>query len=417
MITLGNISTKNLNGNFRIEVPVTMNGETRSCWYELPDEYQNMVAEDRCDAFIAAILLPALYSGEDITCEAPVSARFLYNLNNELIPTLNAFFPRLHKISIIANNTTEQTFNGNGVGTGFSGGIDSFVTILDYFAKPIFKTLKITHLFFFNVGSHGMGHTDEELERIRKKFWARYHTLKPFSDEIGIPFIPVDSNVHSFHTLGHLEGCSLVTPGAALLFQRTIKSYLLSSGGYTHADKLNYIKKHKDSLDIACTDPWINHLYSTENIQCISTGTNEDRLSKTKRLANSDFTAPMEFLNVCGARDTIDTNCSVCEKCCMTILMLDILGKTDKFQNRFDIPQYRKYAEKRYIAKVLSMEKEDPYYSEMITYAKKVNYDLEKRTTLKDKILVRFIDSPLHNFLRKNPIIHSIGKTIKDIIG
>ncbi len=91
MITLGSIFTKNLNGNFHIEVPVTMNGETRPCWYELPNEYQNMVAEDRCDAFIAAMLLPALYSGEDITCEAPVSARFLYNLNNELIPTLNAF--------------------------------------------------------------------------------------------------------------------------------------------------------------------------------------------------------------------------------------------------------------------------------------------------------------------------------------
>ena len=96
--------------------------------------------------------------------------------------------------------------------------------------------------------------------------------------------------------------------------------------------------------------------------------------------------------------------------------MLDILSKTDKFQNRFDIPKYRKFAEKRYIAKVLSLEKEEPYYSEIITYAKKVNYDLEKRTTLKDKILVRFIGSPLHNFLRKNPIIHSIGKAIKDII-
>lgn len=416
MITLGEIAITHRNGLFRMEVPVTMDGQTRPCWYELPGDFRDMVAGDRCDAFVAALLLPALCRGEDIVCRAPVSARFLHNLNHELIPSLNAFFPRFRPVSVRAGRTTEQSFGGNGVGTGFSGGIDAFVTVLDYLVQPVFRSLRLTHLFCFNVGSNGMGKTDAELERIRGKFTARCRALKPFADEMGVPFVPVDSNVHSFHSLGHLEGCSLVTPGAALLFQKALGKYLLSSGGYDHADKLEYLRRHPASLDVSCIDPWINHLYSTENTSFLSVGTDERRFDKTKRLARSGFDAPLRHLLVCGARGSVDSNCSLCEKCCMTILMLDILGEKALLEKRFDMEKYRKLAEKRYVARVLCLADREPYYQDMIRQAERAGYDLEARTTRRDKFMVRFIGSPLHEALRNMPVVHALGKAVKGMI-
>ena len=157
-------------------------------------------------------------------------------------------------------------------------------------------------------------------------------------------------------------------------------------------------------------------MYSNENMSFMSVGTDENRFDKTQRLVNSTFDAPIRYLNVCGNYRTIDTNCSICEKCCMTILMLDIIGKTDIMKERFDIPMYRKLAEKRYIAKVLVYAKQDPYYQEIIQNARQTGYSLEAHTTLKDKLMVRFIDSPIHNFLRNITFIHAIGKAIKDKI-
>ena len=96
--------------------------------------------------------------------------------------------------------------------------------------------------------------------------------------------------------------------------------------------------------------------------------------------------------------------------------MLDMLGKVDKFQKCFDIPKYRKIAEKRYIAKILVEACREPFYKQIKDFAQSVNFDLEAKITLKDKLLERFMDSTVHNFLRKLPIIHTIGKAIKDKI-
>ena len=59
------------------------------------------------------------------------------------------------------------------VGTGFSGGIDSFATIYEHHEKPAPEGFKLTHLFFFNVGAHGIPKAPGDLEKIERQFHAR----------------------------------------------------------------------------------------------------------------------------------------------------------------------------------------------------------------------------------------------------
>jgi hypothetical protein len=380
------------------------------CFYEIAPEYAELADTETCDSFMLSMLQVAMFYGEDLHISGLVSEQLLLNLNREIIPILNAFNAQYRKINLTADRTYSRAiYNGHGVGTGFSGGVDSFFTFLNNFAHPVSEERKITHAFFFNVGSHGVSADPKELAQIHGQFESRYNYLTDYPREIGLPFIKMNSNIHRFQPSGHIENCSFVTCGAGLLFQKGLRRYLLSSGGYNYKEKFDSLLLGENK-DTSTLDPLLLPYFSTENLQFSAVETKFSRMEKLNAL--SVYEPALHRLNICYRHDELAENCSVCEKCGFTLLMLNVLGCIDQFASAFDLKKYYRM-EKYYAAKALVHASTDIYYADICRQAKERGFSLRSRTTLMNILAVKIESSRLHEALRKSAWIRKLGRWLK----
>ena len=358
-----NLNIENKNSIFKVSVEVKINNENKLLWFSVPDKYKNYVCTTQYDGFLVGLLYPAMINGEDIQIEGRVSSKLLFNINNYVIPLLCSFSEKAKKIRVTCVEKSYENFNGKGVGTGFSGGVDSFSTIYDHYELEKDSVYKINSLLFLNVGSHGW---DKE-EVIYSKFMKRYNYLKKFPEEIGLEFIPVDSNLYKFHPWGHQLTCSLTLAAGVLFVQKKYSKYFCASLGWSYLEILEY---YKDDLgkDIAIFDPILLSLLSTELLELIADGTQYTRVEKVKNIIK--YEPVYKYLNVCVSGEDTHENCSVCSKCSRTLMTLDSLNIIDNFNHLFDIKKYRKKAQKKYIAYQVLRKKTDAFAKDNIELAK-----------------------------------------------
>jgi hypothetical protein len=126
-------------------------------------------------------------------------------------------------------------------------------------------------------------------------------------------------------------------------------------------------------------------LLSTETLECISTGSEFSRLEKTLKM--SKVPDAHNWLNVCISPDvTTGKNCSVCPKCCRTLLTLEVLGITDEFKNVFNLDKWQRIR-RRYVITGLAAIDKDPYIKEIVSYAEKNNFSFKTSDFVAAKIL------------------------------
>ena len=261
-------------GWLKISAGIVCNGTESECFYSVREKYAEFADTESSNCFLVGMLYPAMRYGEDIHVEGTVSARLLYNLEHYLIPLMAMCDPRLHRIHVTADATDSCGWrDAKAVGTGFSGGIDSFTTIYEHFVQPTPEGHRLTHLFFFNVGAHGIPKKEGDLEIIERQFHARYEKLKPFADEAGLDFIQVDSDVHKFHPWGHLEVATFATASAVMFLQRGIRRYYVASSGHTYIQLWHFLGDHGrpdaiERLNMLLL-PWL----STESLELVDDGT------------------------------------------------------------------------------------------------------------------------------------------------
>ncbi len=392
-----------------LSAKISYQGKEDECFYSVPAEYADMSDLESSNCFLVGMLYPAMRYGEDIHVEGTVSAKLLFNLNEYLIPLMAMCDSRLKRISVAAQ-TTDASYRAGAkaVGTGFSGGIDSFSTIFDHFARPTPEGFKLTHLFFFNVGAHGIPKKPGDLEAIDGKFRARYVKLGAFPKEVGLPFVPVDSNVHKFHPWGHLEVATLATVSAALFLQNGIRRYYLASAGHPYIQLWHYLGEPRRPDDIAYLNAFLLPWLSTESLDFIDDGGFYDRSQKTVLV--SGYEPASRHLNVCSNHDTLDTNCSICPKCCRTLLTLEILGKIDEYKAVFDVEKYRREARRLYIAQTLVNAKREMFYRHIVDLAREKGFDLRKEVNALDLFRARMLNGRFHTFIRTNPILKRLAK-------
>lgn len=358
-----NLNIENKNSIFKVSVEVKINNENKLLWFSVPDKYKNYVCTTQYDGFLVGLLYPAMINGEDIQIEGRVSSKLLFNINNYVIPLLCSFSEKAKKIRVTCVEKSYENFNGKGVGTGFSGGVDSFSTIYDHYELEKDSLYKINSLLFLNVGSHGW---DKE-EVIYSKFMKRYNYLKKFPEEIGLEFIPVDSNLYKFHPWGHQLTHTLTSSSGILLLQNLYKKYYYASTGWNYLECFEFYKVELEK-DIGIFDPILLPLLGTESLEIISDGIQYKRSEKIENIIK--YQSIYKYLNVCVSGEDTHENCSVCSKCCRTLMTLDSIGKINEFNHLFDIRKYREKAEKKYKALQILREKKDPYARDNIELAK-----------------------------------------------
>lgn len=345
----------------------------KELWFSTDQKYENAICSTQYDAFLVGLLYPAMKYGEDIHINGLVSKKLLFNTNNYVIPLVKSFSPSCKTIKVTAENTINYNFGGSGIGTGFSGGVDSFCTIYDHYELEKDPEYKINSLLFLNVGAHGY----KDDNKAREKFKIRYNYLKKFPNEIGLDFISVDSNLHLFHPWGHQKTHTLTSVSGILFLQNFYSKYYYASAGLNYGFVIRSALNYRD-IDIgAYCDPILLPLLSTESLELIPDGTQYTRVEKTLRILN--YMPVYKYLNVCVSGDDTHENCSICNKCCRTIMTLNSVGKLDEFKQLFDINKYRKLAEKKYICKQVLNQNKDPFAKANINLAKANNVRLPNK--------------------------------------
>lgn len=397
------------NGELIVRATIAYNNTEEECFYSVPEKFAEFADTESSNCFMVGLLYPALRYGEDIHVEGKVSARLLYNLNHYLIPMMAMCDSRIHRIKVTASETDSKGCpEAEAVGTGFSGGIDSFTTIYEHFAQPTPVGFRLTHLFFFNVGAHGIPKNEGDLKVIERQFHARYTKLKPFTEEVGLDFITVNSDVHKFHPWGHLEVATFATVSAVMFLQRGVQRYYIASSGHTYVQLWHFLGEHGrpdaiERLNMLLL-PWL----STESLELVDDGTMYDRSQKTALIA--DYAPVAKYLNVCYGHDSLDTNCSVCIKCLRTLLTLEILGKLDVFGGVFDLEKYRREARRRFIAETIVSEKRNLFSGHLMELARERGIDLRSEVNALDILRARLLNGRIHSFIRNNPLLRKLAK-------
>ncbi len=409
-------------GWYRLSAAINVeNGEPlpeiqKDVWFALPEKYADeFVLPDCSDCFLLGLLYFAMRLGYDIRLEGAVSKQLVYNLKNEIMPIMNAYRPCVKPIGITVE-TMKDFQGGQGVATGFSGGIDSFATVVNNIRGNVYDDNDaLTHLFFFNVGTHGLVNSFEALERVRKKFLKRYETLKPAAQSIGLPFISIDSNLNTFLPDTVIAEVALCNSAVVHFLRKGLRKYLLSSAGYNYKELFRYIKESsvESHLDIDVISPMLCQWLGDGTLRIMPSCTNMTRIEKT--LSISEFGPAKEWLNVCNSDKTMEKNCSICWKCRGTITDLEILGKLDNFRSVFDVDLYREKYKSRDIAEIIysPTEEESIYLNSSRRYAIEHGIDLKSQSKTMDLVCAYLHQTWLYVALKKLNLL----KIVKGIFG
>ncbi len=321
---------------------------TMKLFYELDKEHMALVS-DYADAALVGLLMPAMYYGEDIHLEGKVSENIYWNISFRLQKLLQIFIPSLSQINIYAKEIItrdESMQKGHECATGFSGGVDSFCTLADYFYNPLCpKSSKVTMLTFNNVGSHWGGKKGDEL------FLKGYNELLPAATKIGLPLVKVNSNLDEFYKneseIRFIKTLVMRNASVALLLQKGVRKFLHSSGYF-----YEHIAVNSNVKSIARTEPFIFQLLSNcDTMEILSVGSEYKRVEKIEIVSN--IKESYKNLDVCTTEGTSKKNCSACIKCLETLAALDVLGILELYKELFDLKTYKKNKNKLF-GKVLA---------------------------------------------------------------
>jgi len=409
-VGLPEVSVKD--GLWRLSAPVRIESDQkesilaehqREIWFALEEQYaEEFVFPDCCDCFLFGLLYFAMKFDYDIHLKGNVSRLVVYNVNEHVVPIIAAFHAGLHTIRVSADNMKDYP-QGKYVGTGFSGGIDSFYTIVDNLRHPIYPEDKLTHLFCFNVGTHDLARSFDELEHARKKFRMRFESFVPAAREIGLPFIPIDSNVHSFLPDNVSAAISTSNASAIHFLRKGIRLYLLSSDGRNYLEQFKYLKHipWEDQVDLAHMEPLLDQWLGDRSLQVFPYGPNVTRLKKTEALL--DYKPAQHCLNVCNSVDVMEKNCSICLKCRRTMLDMELMGKLDDFRQVFDVDLYRRKFKSRDFAELLypPPEEENLYLHRARRYALEHNIDIKGQCTAMDRFCAYMHQTWFYRLLKR----------------
>ena len=376
-------------------------GVSGTCFFSTDAVNRDYVDESSSDCFLIGLLYTAMYAGCTLVLDGAVSRKLLFRIKHFLMPMLEAFFEgRLKQVEIRTGGLLSGEHpDADAVATGFSGGIDSFHTIrefyLDYDGPP---EDRVNTLLFFNVGSHGMGHDKERLAWLENKFAERRKALSRYAEEIGLPFVTVNSNIHAFMQSGHLQTSTLASLSAALFLERKLRLYYLASLGIPYHSMFYPDSKLDRDYDIEKIEDFILPHICTESFSVLSGGSAATRVQKTEAICHDPLV--QKYLNVCGNQDVVATNCSVCFKCQRTLMALEILGVLPQFSGVFDLKRFSSRERSRYIATLLNNRRKDLFLQDLYDLAGRMNYDLKSKTSIRDRLYMRFTETGLYAFLR-----------------
>lgn len=298
-LEIGAIRSERKSGHWRIVADVA----GQPIWFECADPVLSCVTE----GFGSTMLIPALHEAKRLRLPGSVSREWRQNIAR-LLPVLSEWwqYPELAPLTL-SDEAANET-NSGAIGQAalcFSGGVDSFYSLLRGSADP--RLLVFVHGY------------DMKLED-EARFSAFIPTLEAAASAAGSRAIIVRTNLREHPAF---NVCSWErTHGGAL-------------AGVCHL-----LTGSIDRMYISATyvlddeRPWgsharIDHLWSSDRLRVAQCGSEIWRHDKLRAILDEPLVR--DHLRVCWENRTPSGNCSRCDKCIMTMVVLAQAGRLQRF--------------------------------------------------------------------------------------
>lgn len=285
-------------------------GDAEEYWYDVPYAQANELSQTG-NPWLACLLPLAATLGEPLTLTLPVDSALHANAPR-LLRIWKTWYPNLFEPAVHCDVDSSPSANGgNRVGAFFSGGIDSFFTVLrSRDTAPPAERRQIQDLITVWGFDISLDQSDA-FTRLRER-----HAV--VAEKLGKDLIDVATNVRStrwqeaqWSHLAHGAGLASI---ALALERRFSAVYIAGGGGYRG---LHPWGSH------SVTDP----LFSTRNTAIVYDAVAYLRTEKIEFVAESQIA--LDALRICYETWT-DENCGTCNKCLRTMIGLDLCGALGK---------------------------------------------------------------------------------------
>ncbi|HET7270810.1 MAG TPA: hypothetical protein VFI90_06950, partial [Rubrobacter sp.] len=278
---------------------LALDGDEHSTWFTCEQGIGSV-----SDSLAALSLLPAMRVGAPLELPEPVSPRLL-----SAIPRIQDVYhawdrDRFNLVTVLTETRREKhTLPAPGVGCLFSGGLDSFYTLLKHRDK-------VTHLIFADSYDIPLRDTARRERAVS--------VARTVADELGMTLIEVHTDLQLFtRDVGVMwqdyHGAALAA--LALLFQDRLGRVMIPAS-FSYADLFPW-----------GSHPMLDPLWSTEQTAIEHSGCEATRVEKAGYV--STHPVAMKNLRVCSAHHA-DYNCGHCEKCLRTMINLRAAGASDR---------------------------------------------------------------------------------------
>ncbi len=253
--------------------------------------------------WLAAMLPLALARHEPLELEAPVDPLLLEHAQ-ALQGLWTSWYPALSPIPIAAERGAAVEPFGDKTAAFFSGGVDSFYTVLHSQAED---PGAIDELIFVRGA-------DILLDN-QTAYETAVATARDAAQELGLPLLLASTNLRSTrYRMVHWDqmGSGPLLGAIGLALESRYRRLLISSTWSGEA--LHPAGSHPE------TDP----LFSTERTSFVHYGDWADRIPKTEYI--SQYQVALDHLRVCWESPRGD-NCGHCLKCLRTMVVLEVIDK------------------------------------------------------------------------------------------
>jgi predicted PP-loop superfamily ATPase len=265
------------------------------------------------DAALAACLMPAMRAGGTLTMTDPVSPRVLRG-QREFGAVQRAWSlarefgePPLREVEVLAPARELPPRQPTGrVAAFFSGGVDSWSTVLD---NPDLTDLIFVRGVDLLPGHAGHVAVTEEVER----------RLRGAAAELGLKLHVVETNVRELaDPLIRWESYYTCPLYAAALCFEPLFDRVLFAGDTDYGTQ-----------DKRAGNRFVSRLWSSEWIEIAEDGGRFSRMERVRQIA--DHPVAQKSLRVCWENRDGAYNCGECAKCLLVMASLEVLGKRDRF--------------------------------------------------------------------------------------
>ncbi len=251
------------------------------------------------EVLVASGVIPAMCTGRELRLESALDPRFSSGVQN-IQSILAGWYDSFQRVEVVAGGRVMvPSREGKRVGLFFSGGVDSFYTLLKH--QDEITDLIFVHGFDIRLESRDICEQAEE-------------SIRRIGEQFGKRVIKVETNIRSMlDSYAHWER----THGAAL-----------AAVGHLLGDEF-------DQIYIAASDtegflsPWGSHpeldpLWSRSDLEFVHDGCAATRPKKLRQIALSG--TALQNLRVCWKNRKGALNCGRCEKCIRTMIGLKVMG-------------------------------------------------------------------------------------------